>query len=402
MAELSRARDRVTMPKRFPLPPWAPARDNLLMPRPIRPSAAHPPPVIATLAVALEVDPAGSAPSVVRLIPAGAFRSVDGRPVDAPAWRLDAALAAPIVAAAAQRQSDYVIDYEHQTLLARENGKPAPAAGWYHDLEWREDGLYATDVCWTPAAARMIQAQEYRYVSPVFGYDRETGDVRHLACAALVSNPGLDGLTDLSGSLERLAAKLFTPLENSMNDELLEPLRWLLNLPLGATVDEITIKLEKLTAQIKADVPEAATSAHFDLSAHLRWSQQPDPSQYVAIAALHAVQQELSTVRQEQAEVRLQAMIEAGLAQHKLVPSLLAWARELGSRDCAALATYLEAAVPVVPPGTTQTGGKSPGTGINLQDPNAIARAAQDFQAAEEAAGRHLSIADAVAHIISR
>jgi len=42
---------------------------------------------------------------------------------------------------------DYVIDYHHQTLLAEKNGQPAPAAGWFDALEWREgDGLYAIDV----------------------------------------------------------------------------------------------------------------------------------------------------------------------------------------------------------------------------------------------------------------
>lgn len=369
-------------------------------------------PAVAALAVSI-YDATGEPPKEIRMIPSGTFRAVDGRPGDLPGWQLDADLAAPIVAAAQARQSDYCIDYEHQTLLARENGKPAPAAGWYRSLEWRADGLWATDVRWTPAASEMIADGEYRYVSPVFGYDPETGAVRSLACAALVSNPGLDGLTDLCTRMERLAADLFQPMEHKPMDDLLEQLQWLLNLPVGSTADEILAQLTKLIDQIKADVPAAASAAAFDLGSHLQAQQQSvaalsadlgkatDPAQYVPLAALKAVQDELSTIHQAQARATLEKLIETALAAHKLLPSQLEWARDLGARDIASLARFLDVAVPVAALAGTQTGGKPPpGSGDQAIDPTAVARAAQEFQAAEETAGRRVSIADAVAHIL--
>lgn len=74
-------------------------------------------------------------------------------------------------------------------MLAAENGKPAPAAGWFKRLEWRDDGLYVVDVRWTGAAKQAILAREHRYVSPVFTFDPVTGHVQRLVNAA-ITNPG--------------------------------------------------------------------------------------------------------------------------------------------------------------------------------------------------------------------
>ena len=142
-----------------------------------------PKPAYALAACAVDLSTAGAAPTEIRLLPAGPFRSVDTRPAECAAWQLSAETAARLIATAAARTSDYVIDFEHQTLRSAENGQPAPAAGWFKTLEFKPDGLYATDVRWTANAARMIAAGEYRYLSLV-------------APASLVNASGLDGLTD--------------------------------------------------------------------------------------------------------------------------------------------------------------------------------------------------------------
>lgn len=103
-----------------------------------------------------------------------------------------------MVAEANLRSNDYVIDYEHQTQLSEKNGQPAPAAGWFHRLEMRNDGLYITDARWTDDARRMIEAQKYRFVSPVFAFDKTTGEVQRLVSLGLTNDPGLHGLTDLA------------------------------------------------------------------------------------------------------------------------------------------------------------------------------------------------------------
>jgi len=137
-----------------------------------------------------------------RILPADAFRAQDGRPKEVAAWVLSEARGRELVIAAEQRSMDYVIDYEHQTL----SGARAPAAGWFKALEWRPDGLYATDARWTDAAKGMIAAREYRFISPVFTYSAQTGEVLALVNIALTNNPALHGLTDLSAvAVNRLA-----------------------------------------------------------------------------------------------------------------------------------------------------------------------------------------------------
>lgn len=150
--------------------------------------------------------------TAVQLFPAGAFKARDGRPKDVRDgyWFIDSQVAGRLIAKAASRATDLVIDYEHQTLNSSENGQPAPAAAWFKGsaLEWREGlGLFAIQVAWTKNAATMIAGKEYRYLSPVFSYDKITGEVLELHHVGLTNFPALDGMS----SLQALAAARFSP-----------------------------------------------------------------------------------------------------------------------------------------------------------------------------------------------
>lgn len=134
----------------------------------------------------------------VQLMPAGDFRAIDGRPTGVDAWRLNAKIAAEVIAASG-RQSRIVIDYEHQSLATQANGKPAPAAGWFKVMEWREgEGLFAVDVEWTEKARAMIQGGEYQYLSPVIAYDRRSGAIEKVVSAALTNTPAIDGMLEVT------------------------------------------------------------------------------------------------------------------------------------------------------------------------------------------------------------
>lgn len=319
------------------------------MPLPSRSHTA----LVAALSVSLT---AGAAPSEIRLLPAGRFKAADGsgRPAGiAAGWLLDAAGASRLVAAAAARQSDYVIDFEHQTLNAAANGQPAPAAGWYRRLEWREgDGLYAVDVRWTARAAAMIADGEYRYLSPVFAY-ADDGAVLALGPAALTNNPGLDGLTDLS----RAAMSALFSQEDSPMKELLKAL----GLPETATEAEAIAALAALRSSHTAALTAASQAA-------------PDPAKFVEVATLTAVRGELATATAELATFKAERqagevdqVVSAALAAGKLTPATETWARALGKSDLAALRAYVEAAPVIAKPGTTQTGGAGKGGAGNSQ-----------------------------------
>jgi len=89
-------------------------------------------------------------------------------------------------------------DYEHDTFNFDTTG-PKPASGWVRRLELRNNGteLWAY-VDWTPRAAQMIRAGEYRFSSPVVDFaslDRRTNEPigAELLSVALTNNPFLDG-----------------------------------------------------------------------------------------------------------------------------------------------------------------------------------------------------------------
>lgn len=153
------------------------------------------------------IEPAALKPgAAVRILPAGAFQSKDGRPASVTQgrishWRLDVSNAAAVIAARRNGEQGFVIDYEHQTLNKATNGQPAPAAGWFQGLEWREgQGLFMVQIEWTERARAMISGGEYRYLSPVFGFDSQTGAVTYIHSVALTNDPALIGLADLAAA----------------------------------------------------------------------------------------------------------------------------------------------------------------------------------------------------------
>ena len=315
----------------------------------------------------------------VQLLPAGKFRAMDGRPKDAPHWFIDAALAAGIIAQLDGRDNRLVIDYEHQSLLAADNGQPAPASGWFRQLEWREgDGLYAVDVEWTARATTMIEAKEYLYISPVFSYDKKTGAVMAILNAALTNNPALDGMDEVA---VQAAARFLTETQESLAmdmEELLNNIRWMLNLPTLATPEEVTAELQKAVDLIKAGNPETA-AAGFSLSALMAGrnaeiaalkSASPDPAKYVPIDVMQAVQTDLAALRADVNAREVDGLVTAALSDGRLLPPQEAWARALGGKDVAALKGYLDTAQPVAALTGTQTGGKEPeaGNGVQLSD----------------------------------
>lgn len=320
----------------------------------------------------------------IQLFPAGEFRTKDGRPTDVSSWFIDAELAAAIIANFEVRANRTVIDFEHQTLLTAQNGQPAPASGWFSKLEWRESGLFAVDVEWTERASTMIASGEYKYISPVFAYDKETGAIKSVLNAALTNNPALDGM-------DAVAATQFHQLINqsdkerlSMN-ELLEQLRWMLNLAVTATQEEVVAELQKAIDQIKAANPAAAASADFSImSLLLNQKEQivaltasaanPDPSQFVSVATMKTLQHEVTALRTANLERDVNEVVVASLASGKLLPTQEDWARKHGIENLVSLKQYIDSAQPIAALTNTQTDGKPPaGDGTTTLDAGQIA-----------------------------
>ncbi|SJI67331.1 protease [Shigella sonnei] len=326
-----------------------------------------------TRLAALSVEIAAGAEPVsrLRILPAGEFRGVDGRPRECAAWVMTATAAARIIETVNSRVTELCFDYEHQTLRAVENGKPAPAAGWFSQLEWIEgEGLYATDIRWTETATDMIRKKEYRYISPVFFYDQVTGEVTALVNVALTNTPALDDLDEVAvAALSRLAALSTTSSQsegNTMDEEqianLLADLRWILNLPKTATAEDIKVELDKVIAAMSDNQGVAAASQGL-----MPWIAQQlsvkdqviatcntqiaslsaaayDPTKFVPIEAVNQLRAQLSQVQTQAATQELDGLVQAALSDGRLVPAMADWAKELGRKDMAALKTYLDGA----------------------------------------------------------
>lgn len=325
----------------------------------------------------------------VQLMPWGEFAAMDGRPqnVGLKAWTFDQSNAADLVDRFNARKTPMVIDYEHQTINAEQNGKPAPAAGWIEKLAAVAGVGLVAQVKWTAKAQAAIAADEYRYVSPVFSFDRKTGAVHALKHAGLVNDPGLSA-TAQSVALKLAAGgdddfKLNQPGEQSM--ELLVSLRAALGFAADATPESCLTAVTALKA--KADEVTAQAGEIASLKA-----KQFDPAKHVDIDTHKAVTTELATLKADQVKAERGALIEAALKDGKLVPAQKAWAETL---DVASLKEFIKDA-PVVAPGSTQSKGAPSGGGDAEQAPEEIALKARKYIVDQKALGITVSAAQAV------
>jgi len=173
---------------------------------------------LVTAALAFEL---GINNSKIQLFPAHDFKAKDGRPKEITRWKINRTIAANLISQIDQQQDKVLIDYEHQTLNASKNGQPAPASGWFKNIQWVEGlGMFATDVEWTEKAKNLIKNKEYRYISPVFSYNKKTGEILALHHVGLVNQAAIDGMQDVSelmaAKVEHIAPPTFSKQEESI------------------------------------------------------------------------------------------------------------------------------------------------------------------------------------------
>lgn len=138
------------------------------------------------------------------------------------------------------------------------------AAGWIHDLEIREDGLWAFTE-FTDRSAAQVRAGEHRFCSVVVAFesvDRVTGEETgpELYEVGLVLSPFLSELTPIE--LSRRGSFPTRSLSMPTLEDKLAKIRELFGLPEGADIDQINAviaaeqSLEEARAERKADKEE--------------------------------------------------------------------------------------------------------------------------------------------------
>lgn len=126
------------------------------------------------------------APEWIKVLPAGEFEGRDGRRFKNPYPHSLIETTKSL-----NFEAGWAIDFNHQTDFSTDGG-PAPAAGWMTNFQVRNGSIWAR-VEWTEKGRQAVASKEYRYISPVFTVDDETGEVLQLLRAGLTNSPNLYG-----------------------------------------------------------------------------------------------------------------------------------------------------------------------------------------------------------------
>lgn len=282
----------------------------------------------------------------VQLLPTGEFVGRDGRPGNGLTWKLSdvqgAALAARMTARHASVEFNF--DYEHQALLSEKNGQPAPASGWARVFEWRPgEGLFAQAVEWTAAAKQMIEAKEYKYISPLIAFDEKTGVILDVINASLVNIPTLDMNPVAQERLAQLSLRFsdlsfsHQPPEQSKMNEVLKALLKALGLPeTDATTAEQAVGAVAALKAEAAKLPDLTTQV-----AALKASG-PDPTKWVPLDKFNELNAEVARLSSSQLHREVDELLVQAVALGKCSAVVEGVWREVGKADIAQLKALIE------------------------------------------------------------
>jgi len=255
--------------------------------------------------------PGGAAPDWVHLLPPGRMDARDGR-------RFDLADPEAILRDFEARAVDLPVDFEHQTESAvQSRSGPVPVAGWIKKLAIRDTGLWGR-VEWTDRARRLIEAKEYRYISPTIIFRKTDGRILRLKGAGLVHHPALHLTALAREETDMDPTRLITEIAEMLGVE--DP----------GDGQAILDALARLTAS-RETAAEGGT---------------PDPARFVPVEAVQDLLQERNQSLARMAEERAGQRVEAALAAGYISPAMRGWATALCQRDEASFDAFLAASTP--------------------------------------------------------
>lgn len=334
---------------------------------------------IAVCSTALGTPSAGQI--WVQITPAGYFKPTTKDPRSAnESWFIDAASAKTVIDLFNSRKTETVIDYEHQTLYKEANGQPAPAAAWFKQLEWREgEGLFGL-VELTAKAEQAITAKEYRYFSPVFAHDKNTGVITDLLMGAFTNYPAIDGMQELTKLAAQFFSNSLTKKETTMD---LKKLLEALGLAENATQEDILAAIKALQETKKTNAEEAVAAATAAISKALGIDEKSstekviaacsamsvaakaktvevNPARFVPIEAVTQLQQQVAALSAQVTGDKVGQLIEKAKTEGKLTDALVSWATDLGNKDYAALCAFIDKTPAIAALTGMQSGGQAP------------------------------------------
>lgn len=313
-----------------------------------------------------------------------------------------------------------------------------PAWGWVQSLAFADGGLEATPHQVAPAFAEMVEAGAFKKISASFYAPDAPGNpapgvyyLRHVGFLG-AQPPAVKGLRSPSFGEAEEGVLEFSEWDDVANASLWRSLReWILGkfgreeadqaVP-GDQVSQIEQGAQEELQQASAeDTAIAANPSPMFSDLPIEEESAVTPAEKAALEAenaqlkerLAASDQAIRDARSERVHHAHTSFAEGLIAAGKLLPAQAGvavaaldffasqeQAVEFGEGDekkplIDAFQTFLESLPKQVE--FSELGRRS--AGVDRDDPSAIARAAQDFQAAEAAAGRNVSIAEAVTRI---
>lgn len=138
-----------------------------------------------TTSTALCFELSADVPEWVEVLPPGP--TVTGR--DGRTWSYDPA---EVMAKTLEHSAgaDLPFDWLHSTEIKAPEGEDAPAAGWAREYRVNERGALEARVAWNEEGRADIASRRYRYLSPVFIYDR-AGRIHRFSSFGLTNKPNL-------------------------------------------------------------------------------------------------------------------------------------------------------------------------------------------------------------------
>ena len=339
----------------------------------------------------------GKAPGEIKILPAGEYTGRDGRGP----YRMDDPAA---VVTESERYHDpkaIVVDYDHQSDYAAVPGVGgrAPAAGWIRQLVARDDGIYAA-VTWTDGGRRAIEADEYRYLSPVFEHDK-SGRIHRILRVGLTNNPNLD-LPALTAATQ--GATMPSPADPAA---LTAQVCAALNLP-ADTADTAVLTEIRTVAAASAEAQRALD----DIRAALGLAGTATPAELVTAAQaavgksgelaekVAALDGMLAQIAGERVDERATATVEAAIDKGQVLPGQRDWALSYAKSDPSGMAAYLASQPVQVVRGAVLPDG-TPAATAGERDGESIGQAAQTYIAEQRAKGITVTASAAVDHVMA-
>ena len=312
-----------------------------------------------TLSAGDAVDGATTAaPDWIKLFPRGRTPTRDGRFYVVDPERLVARFDADGV--------KLPIDFDHELVGAAFRGAKADAVGWIDKLEARADGLHGHVETWLAPALAALAAKTHRYLSPSFRHGEDLVPT-WLHSVSLVASPAL--------ALPAIASAL-DPFATVRGETTMKEIEVALGLAAGAGEQAC------LGAIVSLKAGGVAKAIHDE-----------------ALAKLAATTTELATLKTTLRQSEVNSVLEAALADKKIVPAQ----REHYAKLCATEdgLAGVKALLASTTPGLGAAGlGGRPVKGVGASDdPESILALASARVEKAAKGGRTLSLADAVAQV---